>query len=242
MTTARPPRPDSRDRHRACDRAVDVARTQRLVRRRVHRLPAHRDGGHGHLRAPPRRLARATPPSSAVATCSTPPTPTGSATTCSWSPASLLLGFLGAVHVRLRRADATGVLATVARRGRHPARAGLAVRRRAPRRRARHGRRPGTDVRILAGWDAVAPYSLAFSVLPRALPRPRDRARAAAGRRLARGCSAAAWPSLAVSLVGSATLVTGALFPVLALSTLAYELWIGALAWHWLREGVTSAA
>jgi hypothetical protein len=32
-----------------------------------------------------------------------------------------------------------------------------------------------------------------------------------------------------------ATLVAGALFPVLALSTLAYELWIGALAWHWLR-------
>ena len=47
---------------------------------------------------------------------------------------------------------------------------------------------------------------------------------------------------VAVSLVGSATLVSGALFPVLALSTLAYELWIGALAWRWLREGVTSAA
>ena len=25
----------------------------------------------------------------------------------------------------------------------------------------------GTDLRILAGWDAVAPYSLAFSALPR---------------------------------------------------------------------------
>jgi hypothetical protein len=35
--------------------------------------------------------------------------------------------------------------------------------------------------------------------------------------------------------VVSATLLTGALFPVLALSTLGYELWVAALAWHWLR-------
>jgi hypothetical protein len=42
---------------------------------------------------------------------------------------------------------------------------------------------------------------------------------------------------LPLSLVGSATLLSGALFPVLALSTLGYELWVGALAWHWLRSG-----
>ena len=41
---------------------------------------------------------------------------------------------------------------------------------------------------------------------------------------------------LPVSLLGSATLVTDALFPVLALSTLGYELWVGAVAWHWLRS------
>jgi hypothetical protein len=40
---------------------------------------------------------------------------------------------------------------------------------------------------------------------------------------------------LVLSLAGSATLVSGALFPLLALSTLGYELWVGALAWHWLR-------
>jgi len=39
-----------------------------------------------------------------------------------------------------------------------------------------------------------------------------------------------------VSLLGSATLLTDALFPLLALSTLAYELWVGAVAWHWLRS------
>ena len=33
-----------------------------------------------------------------------------------------------------------------------------------------------------------------------------------------------------------ATLVVDAMFPLLALSTLAYELWIAALAWHWLRS------
>jgi hypothetical protein len=40
-----------------------------------------------------------------------------------------------------------------------------------------------------------------------------------------------------ISLAGSATLVTHALFPLLALSTLGYEIWVGALAWHWLRDG-----
>jgi hypothetical protein len=41
---------------------------------------------------------------------------------------------------------------------------------------------------------------------------------------------------MVLSLVGSATLLTGALFPVLALGTLGYEIWVGALAWHWLRD------
>ncbi len=32
------------------------------------------------------------------------------------------------------------------------------------------------------------------------------------------------------------TVVSGALFPLLALGTLGFELWLGALAIHWLRE------
>ena len=40
---------------------------------------------------------------------------------------------------------------------------------------------------------------------------------------------------LVVSLVGSATLLNGGLFPVLAVSTFGFELWIGALARQWLR-------
>ena len=41
---------------------------------------------------------------------------------------------------------------------------------------------------------------------------------------------------LVLSLAGSATLVAGAVFPVLALGTLGFALWVGALAIHWLRE------
>jgi hypothetical protein len=148
---------------------------------------------------------------------------------------SLLLGFMGAVHVRLRRADASGVLATVAVLGRDAADAHLAVRRRAARlRRARHrcGRRRPPD---LGAWDAVAPYSLAFSVLPRLF----FVGAIVLGLRMS---GEAPWLQrigtvlLPLSLVGSATLVAGAFFPLLALSTLGYELWVGALAWHWLRS------
>jgi len=39
-----------------------------------------------------------------------------------------------------------------------------------------------------------------------------------------------------LSAVGTATVVTGAMFPLLALGTLGFELWVGALAVHWLRE------
>ncbi|MEV4233925.1 hypothetical protein ACIBJI_12670 [Nocardia sp. NPDC050408] len=40
---------------------------------------------------------------------------------------------------------------------------------------------------------------------------------------------------LALSLAGSATLIHSALFPVLAVSTLAFQLWVGVVAWHWLH-------
>ena len=147
---------------------------------------------------------------------------------------TLLIGFLGAVHVRLRRVDASGVLSTVAVAAGsllalvwplagvlHDVAMGAAA--------------EGTDVRLLAGWDAVAPYSLAFSVFPRLF----FVGALVLGLRLA---GSSPWLRrvglvlLPVSLLGSATLLTDALFPLLALSTLAYELWIGALAWQWLRQ------
>ena len=147
---------------------------------------------------------------------------------------SLLLGFLGAVHVRLRRADRTGTLATVA------VASGTLLAVIWPMAGMLHDvaletAAAGTDPAILAGWDAVAPYSLAFSVFARiffvgaiAL------ALKAAGT--APWLVRAAGVIVVLSLVGGATLISGVLFPLLALSTLAYEVWVGALAWHWLRR------
>jgi hypothetical protein len=146
----------------------------------------------------------------------------------------LLLGFLGAVQLRLRRIDPTGVLATAA------VAAGTLLALIWPLAGVLHDvaldvGRAGADPRLLGAWDSIAPYSLAFSVLPRLF----FVGALALGLRAA---GTAPWLQrtavviLVLSLVGSATVVTGALFPVLALSTLGYELWVGALAFHWLRD------
>ena len=146
----------------------------------------------------------------------------------------LLLGFLGVVQLRLRRADSTGVLATVA------VAAGTLLALIWPLAGVLHDvaldvGRSGADPRLLGAWDSIAPYCLAFSVLPRLF----FVGALALGLRAAR---TAPWLQrtavliLVVSLVGSATVVTGAVFPLLALGTLGYELWVGALAIHWLRD------
>jgi hypothetical protein len=151
---------------------------------------------------------------------------------------TLLLGFLGVVHVRLRRVDPSGVLSTVA------VAAGTMLALVWPLAGVLHdvaigAAAEGTDVRLLAGWDAIAPYSLAFSVLPRLF----FVGAIVLGLRAA---GSAPWLQrtglvlLPLGLVGSATLLTDALFPLLALSTLGYELWVGAVAWHWLRSERTS--
>jgi hypothetical protein len=146
---------------------------------------------------------------------------------------SLLLGFLGAVHLKLRQADRSGVLATVA------VAAGTLLTLIWPYAGVLHDvaldtAADGTDLRILGGWDAVAPYSLAFSALPRLF---------LIGAIVLglRTTASAPWLQrvgvvlLPLSLVGTATLVTEYAFPVLALSTRGYDLWVGALAVHWLR-------
>jgi hypothetical protein len=146
----------------------------------------------------------------------------------------LLLGFLGVVHQRLRRADPSGILSSVALAS--GALLGLVW----PFAAILHDvaletAAKGTDVRILAGWDSVAPYSLAFSALPRIFfVGAIVLALTIEGRsRRLRNLGVVLLP---LSLVGTATVVTGAAFPVLALSTLGYELWVGAVAWRWLRE------
>jgi hypothetical protein len=146
----------------------------------------------------------------------------------------LLLGFLGAVHLHLRRADRTGVLATVA------VAAGTLLTLIWPFAGVLHDvaldtAATGTDLRILGGWDAVAPYSLAFSALPRLF----FIGAIVLGLQMTGGSRALQRVGvvlLPLSLVGTATLVTAYAFPLLALSTLGYEVWVGAVAWHWLRS------
>jgi hypothetical protein len=146
----------------------------------------------------------------------------------------LLLGFLGVVHLRLRHVDSTGVLATVA------VSAGTLLALIWPLAGVLHDvaldvGRSGADARLLGAWDSIAPYALAFSALPRLF----FVGAIALGLR---ATGSAPWLQrtavvvLVLSLAGSATLVAGAVFPVLALGTLGFELWVGALAIHWLRE------
>lgn len=152
----------------------------------------------------------------------------------------LLLGFLGSVQVRLRRADATGTLATVA------VAAGTLLAFVWPYAAVLHDvaldtAEKGTDLRMLAGWDAIAPYSLAFSALPRIF----FVLAVVAALRLTGGSR---WMQrigiviVVLSAIGTATSLTAAAFPALALGSLGFDLWIGALAIGWLKDRSISAA
>ncbi|KQW48999.1 hypothetical protein ASC77_09820 [Nocardioides sp. Root1257] len=152
----------------------------------------------------------------------------------------LLLGFLGAVNVRLRRADDTGTLATVA------VAAGTLLAFVWPYAAVLHDvaidtAGKGTDLRLLAGWDTVAPYSLAFSALPRIF----FMLAIVLALRLT---ESSPWLQrtgvaiVAISAIGTATTLTGAAFPALAIGSLGYELWVGALAWRWLRDDTRAIA
>ncbi len=147
---------------------------------------------------------------------------------------TLLTGFLGAVHVKLRRAEPSGALAAIGLG------AGVMLSLVWPYAAVLHdvaldAAAFGSDTRILAGWDSVAPYSLAFSALPRLF----FVGAIVVALRLtgeARWLQRIGIALLPVSLVGTATLLFGGIFPVLALSSLGYELWVGAVAWHWMRS------
>ncbi|MFX0579339.1 hypothetical protein [Nocardia nepalensis] len=153
----------------------------------------------------------------------------------------LLLGFLGMVHARLRETDGSGALATVA------VASGTLLALVWPLAGMLHDvaietAAAGADPRILAGWDSVAPFGLALSALPRllfvgaiVLSLRRTRDPSARGGRSTRWLRRAGTAVLPLSMAGSATLVHSGLFPVLAISTLGFELWVGAIAWHWLR-------
>ena len=147
---------------------------------------------------------------------------------------ALLVGFLGAVSTRLRRYDASGTLAAVALA------AGTLLGVIWPLGGVLHdvaldAAADGTDLRLLGAWDAVAPYTLAFSALPRILFVGAIvlglRAAGSSPWLVRTGCVL-----LVLSALGTATLVSGAVFPLLGLSTLGFEVWVGVVAWHWLRQ------
>lgn len=88
----------------------------------------------------------------------------------------------------------------------------------------------GGDRATIVALDAVGPYMLALSALPRATLLAAT-ATVLLYRQLAPRW--VGWIGLGlgvISVIGSATLVLAALFPVLALSTLLFELWILVLS------------
>lgn len=95
--------------------------------------------------------------------------------------------------------------------------------------------RGGGDAVTIASLDAIAPYSLALSALPRTVLLVATAAVLLQSRVLPGWF---AWSGLAVALlsvVGAATLVAEALFPVLALSTMLFEFWLVGLGFALLR-------
>lgn len=95
----------------------------------------------------------------------------------------------------------------------------------------------GGDVVTAFHLDGMAPFSLALSALPRTVLLLAT-SLLLLGSRLAPGWMG--WVGLAlalVSFVGTGMLLVGDLFPVLALGTLLFELWILALSVALMRSG-----
>jgi hypothetical protein len=145
-------------------------------------------------------------------------------------PSLLLVGFLGVVAARLRGADPSGTLAAVALA------AGTLVALLWPLGAVLHDlaldtATAGVDVRVAAAWDAVGPYTLALSALFRTA------FVVAVTVGLVGACSLrrSGWAVAALSLLGSATLIADGAFAVLAVSTLAFDGWVAAVAWRWSR-------
>ena len=99
----------------------------------------------------------------------------------------------------------------------------------------------GGDSVVISSLDAVAPYTLALSAAARAvfvgvLALPLI-ARAGA----LRWCG---WSGVAIavlSIAGTATLVAAAAFPVLAASSLLFDVWLLMFCVLWMRPGVLDA-
>ncbi len=99
----------------------------------------------------------------------------------------------------------------------------------------------GGDVATAWSLDGMAPFSLALSAFPRTVLLVAT-SLLLLDRRLAPRWLG--WVGLAlalVSLIGTAMLLVGDLFPVLALGTLLFELWVLALSVSLVRSGRTAS-
>jgi len=94
----------------------------------------------------------------------------------------------------------------------------------------------GGDAVTVSVLDAIAPYSLALSAFARAVL---VLALSVPVLKMGKGLRVTGWSGIAVailSLVGTTTLVFGAAFPILALSTLLFDVWLFAFCLLWLRS------
>jgi hypothetical protein len=145
-------------------------------------------------------------------------------------PTPLFLFFLGAVFTGVRRAEENGgplAMAAVA--------AGAAMAMIWPLAAIISDigidiARAGGDVATVASLDAIAPYSLALSALPRMVLLLTISAALLHHELTPRWVGWMGVVAGLLSLAGTATLVVSDLFPLLALSTLFFELWIIVLS------------
>jgi hypothetical protein len=84
----------------------------------------------------------------------------------------------------------------------------------------------GGDAATIVALDAIGPYMLALSTLPRAILLAAVSVGLRYGRFIPRWLGWLGLVLAVVSLVGSAAMLVGELFPVLALGTIFFEVWI----------------
>lgn len=94
----------------------------------------------------------------------------------------------------------------------------------------------GGDPATIAALDAIGPYMLALSALPRAVLLAAASIGLLPARFIPRWLGWLGLGLALLSLIGSATLVAGQIFPVLALGTLLFEAWVLLLSIVLLRR------
>ncbi len=100
----------------------------------------------------------------------------------------------------------------------------------------------GGDAATIIALDAIGAYALALSALPRAVLLLATAGVFFHDQRTPRWIAWSGFALALLSLGGTATLVVGDLFPLLALGTLLFEVWIVALSMVLLRSARTTVS